>query len=224
MIRRLIKIVSFFLYFFILIAGLAAFLLTTTPGLHTLINLSRLYIPGTFTIHKLHGNLLDEFNAQDIIYQNKNLKIKIAQLNVHWHPSSLKNHSLIIQWETMRGSISPTQLIKSPVGTLSATTSWPDFNVTLNSKLNSPSKAPWQFKTNAQGTFPWNWNFTTQLSQIEHAKHRGLNANLSAQGIIKSPHEGHVIVTLHPGHYQLEDIQTIAFKGGIFTLTCQPKN
>ncbi len=214
MIRRLITIVSFFLYFSILLAGLATFLLTTTPGLHTLINLSRLYIPGTFTIHKLHGNLLNEFNAQGIIYQNKELKIKIAQLNMTWHPSSLKNHSLMIQWENMCGSISPTQLIKSPVGALSATTSWPDFNLTLNSKLNSPSKAPWQFKTNAQGTLPWNWNFTTQLSQIEHDKHGGLNANLSARGVIKSPNEGHVILTLHPGHYQLGNTQTIAFKGG----------
>lgn len=81
--RILIKILRVFvktLYisslFLILLAGIVLFLLDTKPGLHALIQFSRLYLPGTLKIQQLEGSLLNHFTLNGVEYQDKSLKIK----------------------------------------------------------------------------------------------------------------------------------------------------
>src|SRR5260221_191861 len=84
------------LIFLILLVSLLSFLLSTTPGLYTLIKLSTLYLPGTIKVHHLSGHLLNQFTIEDIDYQMDKTTIKIKQLVVNWQLKSLLEHQLLI--------------------------------------------------------------------------------------------------------------------------------
>lgn len=228
MIRLLIKTLYFSLLIFIFLAGITIFLITTTPGLQTIIDFSRAYIPGTLTAQHLKGNVLHGFTLDTLEYQYEDTKIKIKQLKVQWFPeSSFKNHLVIAQWHQLQGALNLKQKLNSPTGTLTATAMLPHFNLNLNAKIKTSETEYWQMKTRVLGTFPWQWTINATLSQLPNTlkKQTGLHANLSLRGIIKAKNQGNLVFTIHPGYYQLPDhaISTLAFKGGTFNMTLSPE-
>ncbi|HAT6979012.1 TPA: DUF490 domain-containing protein [Legionella pneumophila] len=70
------------------------FLISTTPGLYVVIKLTHFYLPGTLKIHHLKGRLLDQFSIGEMEYQDQDTKIKIFNLAVNWHLSSLLHKKL----------------------------------------------------------------------------------------------------------------------------------
>lgn len=94
-IRVLVKTLYISSLFLILLAGIVLFLLDTKPGLHTLIQFSRLYLPGTLKIQQLEGSLLNHFTLNGIEYQNKSFNVKIEQFEVQWQPHSLRESQLV---------------------------------------------------------------------------------------------------------------------------------
>lgn len=72
------------LVFFILIIGLVSFLITSTPGLYTVIALSQFYLPGTIKIQRLKGRLLDSFSIEEVNYSYLNTRVKIKNVSVNW--------------------------------------------------------------------------------------------------------------------------------------------
>ncbi|MGC1182657.1 translocation/assembly module TamB domain-containing protein [Legionella sp.] len=228
MIRLLVKIGYTALIVFIILGSIVAFLLSTTPGLHTVINLSRLYLPGTLSIQHLQGSLLNNFSVEDLRYQNKTINIKIKQLNVQWHPETLKKHLLKAQWHHLQGELSKDQQLNSPIGTISATTTFPEIALNINSTVDSSTKAPWQITLSLLGTLPWHWSLDANLSQIKNAatKYSGLHADLIIRGVTKTPDQGTLALTIQPGYYQVLDntsISELYFKGGTINVALSPK-
>ncbi|HAU1150542.1 TPA: DUF490 domain-containing protein [Legionella pneumophila] len=70
------------------------FLISTTPGLYAVIKLTYFYLPGTLKIHHLKGRLLDQFSIGEMEYQDQDTTIKIFNLAVNWHLSSLLHKKL----------------------------------------------------------------------------------------------------------------------------------
>lgn len=228
MIRLLVKTLYIAMLFFILLAGIAVLLLSTTPGLQTLINISRVYVPGTLKISHYTGSLLNDFTLNGVEYQNKGLKVNIKQLNVQWRPDlTFKKHALALQWTELNGELSKEQKINSPTGTLTGTANLPNIDVNLNSKINTSSEEHWQLKTVVTGALPWQWTIDAGLTQTPNAskEHAGLHTNLSLRGIIKSRNQGTMALTIHPGYYQVMDnpsIPVLHFKGGTINSTLSP--
>ena len=85
------------LLFLVLIAGLLFFLIMTTPGLHTLIKLSSLYLPGSLKVQHLEGTLLKQFTIEELVYQNDQATIKVKHLFVNWQIKSLLKREVVIK-------------------------------------------------------------------------------------------------------------------------------
>ncbi|MDR3441864.1 MAG: translocation/assembly module TamB domain-containing protein [Legionella sp.] len=226
--RFLIKSLYIVSLLMLLLAGVAVFLVATTPGLHTLINIGRLYLPGSIKIQQIKGSLLNDFTLEQIEYQNKNTHIKAAELNVQWQPdTSLKTHFLTAQWRNLQGQLSKEQKFQSNLGTLKATATLPNVTVHLNSNLSAAANENWQLKANAQGVLPWQWTVDASLTQAPNtsSKQAGLHANLSLRGIIKDSQHGTMVFTIHPGYYQTPEslsIPALQFKGGTINTALSP--
>ncbi len=95
--RKLIKKTFYsILILFILSVSLLSFVLSTTPGLYTLIKLSGLYLPGTLKVHHLSGNLLKQFSIEGLDYQLDETSITINHLTINWQPHSLLQRQILI--------------------------------------------------------------------------------------------------------------------------------
>ncbi|EHL31629.1 translocation/assembly module TamB domain-containing protein [Legionella drancourtii] len=228
MIRFLVKASYIAMLFCILLAGIVVCLLSTTPGLQTVIDLSQHYLPGTLTIQHLKGSLLNDFSLDGIAYQDKSIKIKIKQLNVQWHPNALKNHALSLQWHDLQGALSKEHHLNSSSGTLSATATLPDLALNLNAKLDTSASEHWQIKTSVLGSFPWQWTINANLSQQQNilTPKTGLHTNLSLRGVTKTHNQGTLVLTIHPGYYQVPDnasIPQLQFKGGTINMVLSPE-
>lgn len=227
MIRFLVKASYMTLLFLMILAGIVLSLLSTTPGLQTVVDLGQRYLPGTLSIQHVKGSLLNEFTLEGIAYQDKSINIKIKQLNVQWHPTSLKNHALSVQWHDLQGSLSKEQKITSSAGTLSATATLPDLALNLNTQLDASADEHWQIKVSALGSFPWQWTIDANLSQPNPSSSKsGLHSSLSLRGITKTRNQGTLVLTIHPGYYQVPDnasIPELAFKGGTLNVVLSPE-
>lgn len=215
--------------FFILLAGIVGSLISTTPGLETLIDLSRAYIPGTLKIQRVTGSLLSDFTLESLEYQHQNTNIKINRLQIQWHPGpSLKNHQLLVQWNTLEGTLNPEQKFSSPQGKLTATATLPDLSVELNTQINPSAEEHWQMNARLLGAVPWQWTFSANMSPIPgtSTKHTGLHAKLSLDGTTSAKNKGNLIFTLSPGTYQVPDntsIPMLEFKGGKINVALSPQ-
>ncbi len=84
------------LIFLILITSLLAFLLTTTPGLYTLIKIAAAYLPGSIKVHHLSGTALKQFSVNEINYKVDQTTVTIKYLTVNWQLLSLLQNQLTI--------------------------------------------------------------------------------------------------------------------------------
>ncbi|WP_058534816.1 translocation/assembly module TamB domain-containing protein [Legionella saoudiensis] len=229
MIRFLIKTLYFLMLFFILITGIIVSLISTTPGLETLIDLSRAYIPGTLRIQKVTGSLLNDFTLAALEYEHQGTIIKINRLHVQWHPgSSWRNHQLAVQWDSLRGALNPELPFSSPQGKLTATTTLPDLSLELNTQVNYAAEEHWQMNARLLGALPWQWTFSANLAPmpVMSAKHAGLHAKLSLNGTTTAKNQGNLIFTISPGTYQVPDnsaIPALEFKGGKLRAILSPQ-
>lgn len=227
MMRLIVKIINIALLFFTLIAGIVVFLLSTTPGLQTVINLCQAYLPGTIKIQQVKGSLLYDFTLEGLSYQHNDISIKINQVNVQWHPNALKNHALSVQWHDLQGEFSKEQKINSTSGTLTSTVTMPELALNLNSKLALSADEHWQMKASVSGTLPWLWTLDASLIQSNlPAKTNGLHTNITLRAITKTPQQGNLVLTIHPGYYQAPDntsIPKLEFKGGSINVALSPE-
>lgn len=229
MIRFLVKTLYCLMLFFILLAGIVVSLISTTPGLETLIDLGRVYIPGTLKIQQIKGTLLGDFTLGLLEYKHQNTHIKINNIHVQWHPGpSFKNHQLTLQWDALKGALSPEQQFTSPHGKLTATATLPDLSVELTSQINPSAGEHWQMNALLLGAMPWLWTFSANMSPTAStsAKHTGLHAKLSLDGKTTAKNKGSLVFTLSPGTYKVPDNTTIPvleFKGGRLNVTLSPQ-
>lgn len=80
----------------LLIAGLLAFLLTSTPGLYALLRIAQFYTPGTLTLHQLSGSALRHYSIGQLEYVHKDLHVKAQKVQVDWNLYSLFQHQLTL--------------------------------------------------------------------------------------------------------------------------------
>jgi len=227
--RLLIKILYGALILLVLLACMLAFLVSTTPGLYAVIKLSQLYFPGTIKVHQFQGSLLDNFTVDKFEYQNKQNKISINQLNVHWHLNTLLHrHVLLAQWHDLQWEMAQNNILNSPQGTITASGTLPDLNLHLSSEISQSPIGHWHMNATINGTLPWQWTINAKLNQSHttQAKHPGLYSNLSLQGHLKDKNHGTMILTSSPGHYQLPDnnaIHDLQFTGGSLNIVLSPQ-
>ncbi|MGL5742899.1 MAG: translocation/assembly module TamB domain-containing protein [Legionella sp.] len=229
MIRYLIKTAYVIFLLLLVVSGIAVFLFATTPGLYTVLKLSQWYLPGTLKMQQLEGSIFNHFTLNGLEYQNQNLKIKIAQLDVQWHPHSLHETQLLTaQWHDLKWESAQNKVMASSKGTLTATGILPNVQIDLNSQMTTIHENHWLVDAKIRGTYPWQWTFTTDFTQPENAraKNTGLYTNLSTQGTITAPNQGSIQLTIQPGYYHAPNNDTlpvIPFKGGYIKMTLSPK-
>lgn len=101
--RLLVKTLYISCLVVILFGGIVLFLVETKPGLHTLIQFSRLYLPGTIKIQQIEGSLFNHFVLRGLEYQNNSFTLKMEQLDVQWQPHSLRESQFVTaQWRGMQ--------------------------------------------------------------------------------------------------------------------------
>jgi hypothetical protein len=76
--------------------GLFFFLMTTTTGLYTTIQLINLLLPGTVHLHQGSGQLKSTFSFDELSYHEDTLHIQITKGRVHWQLSKLLHRQLPI--------------------------------------------------------------------------------------------------------------------------------
>lgn len=72
------------LLLFVILMSLLAFLLTTTPGIYTVIKITGLFLPGDISIQKPKGQLLDEFSIAKLTYTDATLSIEADDIHINW--------------------------------------------------------------------------------------------------------------------------------------------
>ncbi len=80
--------------FFILLASILAFLLTTTPGLYTTIKLANLFLPGKIGIENGIGQLHRHFTFSKLSYIEGTLHIEVTKGTLNWQLAELFHHQL----------------------------------------------------------------------------------------------------------------------------------
>ncbi|KTD10732.1 periplasmic protein [Legionella gratiana] len=228
MIRVLVKTVNFTLSLLIILGLIVVFLFATTPGLLCVIELCRFYVPGTLKIQHIEGSLINNFTIGTLEYQNKSLKVKIKQLNVQWHPHSLReNQRLTAQWHDLKWKNAADKIIESKKGTVIATGILPNLQINLNTKVTTALKNHWTMDAKISGTMPWLWTFDANLTQPQSSSTQDtlLYTNLSAKGEIKAKNKGNLFLTIGPGFYHEPDntIPILHFKGGTVKVTLAPE-
>ncbi|KTD67318.1 periplasmic protein [Legionella steelei] len=227
--RVLVKILYFSCLLLILLGGMALFLLETKPGLRTLIQFSHLYLPGTIKIQQIEGSLFNHFVLSGVEYQNESLKLRIEQLDVQWRPHALRESQLVTaQWHGMQWKSAQDKIMSSKKGTVTATGVLPNMQINLNSQVTTEPEAHWLMDATIRGTLPWTWTFDAHLTQPPNisAQHTRLYTSFSTKGVITAKNQGNLLLTIHPGFYQLPDNDTISrvqFKGGSLKVTLSPE-
>ncbi|KTD73631.1 translocation/assembly module TamB domain-containing protein [Legionella tucsonensis] len=227
--RVLVKTLYISSLFLILLAGIVLFLLDTKPGLHTLIQFSRLYFPGTLKIQQLEGSLLNHFTLNGIEYQNKSLKVKIEQLEVKWQPHSLRESQLVTaRWQGLQWDTAKDKIIDSEKGTITATGILPSIQINMHSQITTVPKDQWLMDAKIRGTFPWKWTFNANLIQPQNisAQHARLHTNLSTRGEITAKNQGNLLLTIRPGFYHdpnFDILPIVQFKGGSLKIILSPE-
>lgn len=229
MIRLLVKSLYIITLLALILTSIAAFLFGTTTGLHTIIKLGKLYVPGTLKIHHIEGSVLNNFSLAEVAYTSKKINLKIKQLNVQWQPHLIKESQLItVQWQNLHADIGKDKIIDSLQGNAIVTGILPNLQISLKTQLSAAPENYWLMDTKIRGTLPWKWTFDAQLSPAQNtsAKQAGLHAKLSIKGKISSKNQGNLLLTIQPGLYQLPDnetIPTLQFIGGTLKITLSPE-
>lgn len=115
------------LLLFILIASMLLFLLTSTPGLYTAIQLANLGLPGKIKIQKPKGRLIDQVSFRQISYDDQTVAIQIDRLKLAWHfPSLLRGEFNLIGMNADKISIQAKPPVQAKEATLKPvkTTPW----------------------------------------------------------------------------------------------------
>ncbi|WP_454785885.1 translocation/assembly module TamB domain-containing protein [Legionella sp. WA2024007413] len=225
----LVKVLYISLIFLILLGGIALFLLGTKSGLHTVIQFSRLYLPGSIKVQQIEGSLLNHFTVSGIEYQNKSLTLKIEQLNVEWHPHYLRESQLITaQWQGLQWNTAEDKIIDSKSGTITATGVFPNLQIAIRSQILTAPEDHWLIKAKIHGRLPWQWTFDASLSpQNLPPKNARLYTNLSAQGEITAKDQGVLSLTIRPGFYREPSndiLPVLQFKGGSLKILLSPQS
>ena len=96
--KQWLKKITYVLLALILLSiGLLSFLITTSPGMYTVMKLSQLRLPGHIAIKQVKGRLLDEFSIGQLNYQYQGMNIQINRLQVKWTLKSLLHPWLTIE-------------------------------------------------------------------------------------------------------------------------------
>ena len=98
--RYLKRAIYKFSIFFILLASLLAFLLTTTPGLYTSIKLVDLFLPGKLLIKNPAGHLINHVSFNELTYVNGNVTVQLEQGILNWHLITLFQQKLAVSLTT----------------------------------------------------------------------------------------------------------------------------
>ncbi|CAM3020649.1 periplasmic protein [Legionella steigerwaltii] len=226
--RVLVKILYISCLFLILLGGVGLFLLETKPGLRTLIQFGHLYLPGTIKIRQIEGSLFNHFVLSGLEYQNKSLKLNIEQLDIQWHPHPLRESQLVTaKWHGMQWKIAQNKIMVSEKGTITATGVLPHMQINLHSQATTEPEDHWLMDAKIRGTLPWEWTFDANLTQPKNipSQHAGLYTSLSAKGEITAKNQGNLLLTIHPGFYQIPNNDTIPclqFKGGSLKVILSP--
>ncbi|STY28979.1 periplasmic protein [Legionella wadsworthii] len=236
MIRILKKILKVFIktlyivtFLLILFAGIALYLLETQPGLNNLIQLTRLYLPGTLKIEQIEGSFLDHFTLKGIEYNNESLKLKVAQLNVQWQPRSLwDNQFITAQWKNLRGYLKTEEYIHSEKGNITATGVLHNMQFNLSSQITTAPEERWLLQGKIKGSPPWNWTFDTQLNPTQNggpSQQTRFYTKLSAKGEIISKNQGNLLLKVSPGFYHdpASKLPPLQFKGGSIQVLLTPE-
>ncbi|OEH45242.1 Translocation and assembly module TamB [Legionella parisiensis] len=227
--RVIVKTLYIGSLFLILLAGIVLFLLDTKSGLHTLVQFSRLYLPGTLKIEQVEGSLLNNFSLNGVEYQNKSLRVKIKQLKVQWKPHSLRESQLVTaKWEGLQWNTEKDKIIDSEKGTLTAAGILPNIQINIHSKITAAPKDQWLMDAKIRGTLPWKWTFNANLTQPQNTsdQHARLYTNLSTHGEITSKNRGNLLLTIGPGVYHPPNnapLPSVQFKGGSLKIILSPK-
>lgn len=82
---------------FILLVSFMAFLLTTTPGIYTLVKITNMAIPGQIKIQKPKGQLLDAVSFKTLTYTDDTYHIEVSQFQFSWDFRALFRKKLNIK-------------------------------------------------------------------------------------------------------------------------------
>lgn len=134
----------------------------------------------------------------------------------------------IIKWHNVQWRLNSKKILKSPQGRLKIIGNLPELNLELSTKVNTSAKTNWQMNATAQGSFPWHWNFETNLVQplAPSSKAVGLFTSFTAKGTIRDKNRGTLTLIVHPGRYQMPVdamIPSLLFKGGTLDTSLSPK-
>lgn len=229
MIRLIVKAINITLSSLIILGLIVVFFIATTPGLLCVIELSRLYLPGTLKIQHVAGSLIHNFNIGALEYQDKSLKVTIKQLNVQWHPHFLKESQLLTaQWDDLQWTEEKDTLIESKKGTVIATGILPNLQIDLNAKVTTVLKDHWNMDAKIHGTMPWKWTFNIHLTQPQTPlpQETILYTNLSIKGELIAQNQGNLLLTISPGFYHVpnnDSIPVLHFKEGTVKVTLSPE-
>ncbi|MCW8385249.1 translocation/assembly module TamB domain-containing protein [Fluoribacter dumoffii] len=227
--RLLVKTLYISCLVVILFGGIVLFLVETKPGLHTLIQFSRLYLPGTIKIQQIEGSLFNHFVLRGLEYQNNSFTLKMEQLDVQWQPHSLRESQFVTaQWRGMQLQSEQDKIMASKKGTLTASGILPEMQVTIHSQVITQPAEHWLVDAKIQGTWQWQWIFDANLRPSPNTLNQPtrLYTSLSAQGKITAKNQGNLLLTLAPGYYQVPDNDTLPrlqFRGGTLKAILSPK-
>lgn len=85
MIRSFIKLFYLVTLLALTLVCLAAFLLYTSPGLHILLQISRVFLPGSISAKNINGSF-NNLTLEQVDYQYKDIKLQSEQLKMQWVP------------------------------------------------------------------------------------------------------------------------------------------
>jgi len=81
---------------FVLLAGLAVFLLTSTPGLYVSTKVAALFLPGKLSVSGLSGRLIDQLAVEELTYTDQRGTVHMQQVDLHWRLRDLLHRQLNI--------------------------------------------------------------------------------------------------------------------------------
>jgi translocation and assembly module TamB len=77
----------------VILLSVVIFLVTTTPGLYTLIKLANYNLPGTLTLKEVQGRFIDKLYFKELIYDDQDIRYRFKNVHLQWKPIKfLWNH------------------------------------------------------------------------------------------------------------------------------------
>jgi translocation and assembly module TamB len=71
---------------FAIALSLLIFLLTTPPGIYTLVKLVNLNLPGTLQFREFHGNFMDKLYFAEVVYDDEDIRYQLNNVHLRWKP------------------------------------------------------------------------------------------------------------------------------------------